>query len=184
MKTLSVYQDRAVAAVAGLLVFALLGVGGWLVWQKHQQVETTLGDMEIRYARLLGLKANQALLEQGSAAAETMLNRHAYAAGQDATQAGNDAQQRVRALFAGAGLEVVSLQILPLKAEKQFDRIPLTVRLEGTATALQSALVVLAKQSPSVFVDTFALQTIGVVKADTPQRLGIQLSLYVMRRQS
>ena len=89
----------------------------------------------------------------------------------------------MRALFASAGLDVVSIQVLPPKAEKSFDRIPLTVRLEGQLTNLQSAMLVLGTQTPTVFVDGFSVQTMGFVRAEIPQRLGMQFNLYVLRVQ-
>ena len=110
-----------------------------------------------------------------------MLTQYAYPGSMEVTQAGNDAQQRVRGIFTQAGLDLVSSQVLPPKLEKQFDRIPLTVRLEGGLVALQSALVVLSGQSPAILVDGFSVQTVGVVKVDMPQRLAIQFDLSVLR---
>lgn len=163
------------------VLVALLALAGLFIATQHQQAQQNLGNIETRYARLLGLKASVAELDRGSQEAIALLAKHAYPAAQDATQAGNDAQQRVRALFASAGLDVVSIQVLPPKAEKTFDRIPLAVRLEGQLANLQSAMLLLGTQAPTVFVDGFSVQTMGFVSADIPQRLGMQFNLYVLR---
>ena len=47
--------------------------------------------------------------------------------------------------------------------------------------ALQTALVGLSSQSPAILIDGFTVQTIGAVRADVPQRLGIQFNLSVLR---
>lgn len=169
------------AALLLAFVLLLVGVAGSFVYQKHMQAEKLVADVDARYARLQGLKGSQLQLDQFNEAAVLALAQQTYPTTQDATQAANDAQQRVQALFAGAGLDVVSIQALAAKPEKHFDRIPLVVRLEGQLTHWQSGLVVLMGQKPSVFVDGFSVQTVGFVKADTPQKLAIQLSLYVLR---
>lgn len=64
-----------------------------------------------------------------------MLTQYAYPGSMEVTQAGNDAQQRVRGIFIQAGLDLVSSQVLPPKIRKQFDRIPLTVRLRRSGRA-------------------------------------------------
>jgi len=168
-----------VALIIGLIVLALSA--GWIISEKHQRAVKFTEDAEARYARLIGIQNSKADLEQRHQEISALIGQVTYTAGQDATQAGNDAQQRIRTLFTSAGMEVVSTQILPVKAEGAFERIPLVVRLEGQLTALQSALLVLATQSPVVFVEAFSIQTIGFVKAETPQRLGVMLNLYVIR---
>ena len=76
---------------------------------------------------------------------------------------------------------MVSSQVLPAKADGKFDRIPLTVRLEGELPALQAALTILAGQSPAIGFEGLSVQTIGAVKAEVPQRLNIQFNLFVLR---
>lgn len=160
----------------GLLVFG----GLWAV-KKHEETQVKLSDLETRYARMLGLKLSQSDLERNDVHAKELLSQLVYPRNQDASQVGNDAQQRVRALFVGAGLEVASIQILPPKPDKHFDRIPVAVRFEGQLTGVQSAMVVLASQKPTIFVEGFSMQTVGLVKADTPQRLTGQFNIYVLR---
>lgn len=167
--------------VLTLLVIGLIVSGGLWWLRKHQETQTNLSDLETRYARMLGLKLSQSEMELGDAHAKELVGQLVYSQSQDTSQVGNDAQQRVRSLFVGAGLEVASIQILPPKPDKHFDRIPVAVRFEGQLTSLQSAMVVLASQKPTIFVEGFSMQTIGLVKPDTPQRLTGQFNMYVLR---
>ena len=174
-------RDRIVIAATLFIAGLPLVLGGVFIYQKHQWAQSQLDSLTPRYARLLGLEASGTDLSKIEAEAATLIKQFTYPESQDVTQAGNDAQQRLRNIFTTAGLEVVSSQVLPPKSEKFFDKIGLTVRLEGNLPALQSAMVVLAGQSPAILVDSFTVQTIGAVKAETPQRLSIQFNLSVLR---
>lgn len=180
MKRLLSRSAIALTITLGTVLLALAGITVFIL-QKHQMAQSQLAELEPRYARLLGLQASRADLVHAETEARALLVRYAYPSTQDVSQAGNDAQQRVRAVFSGAGLEVASSQVLPPKEDKFFDRIPLTVRLEGELVALQSALMVLSGQSPVIIVDGFTVQTIGFVKAEMPQKLSVQFNLSVLR---
>ena len=174
-------RNRAIQVLLLLLLALPLVVAGFYGWQKYQWAQDRMAELEPRYARLLGFESHRAELDLAETRVRAMLTQYAYPGSMEVTQAGNDAQQRVRGIFTQAGLDLVSSQVLPPKLEKQFDRIPLTVRLEGDLVALQSALVVLSGQSPAILVDGFSAQTVGVVKAEMPQRLAIQFDLSVLR---
>ena len=78
-------------------------------------------------------------------------------------------------MFSQAGLGIVSTQVLPPKAEPHFDRIALVVRADGELLALQSALMVLDNQKPSIFIDEMTLQLLGPMRgapAGAGPRLG------------
>lgn len=165
-----------------LLVLALpFVVAAIFLFQKHQWAQQQLQQIEPRYARLLGLEASSSELLKAQAQAQTLIAKAAYASGQDVSQAGNDAQQRIRSIFTTAGLNIVSSQVLAAKEEQDFDRIPLSVRSEGKLSALQAALMGLADQAPLLFVESFNIQAIGAVRAEVPQNLAIQFNFYVLR---
>lgn len=166
------------------LLCAPLAAGGWWVWQKHLWAQQQLEQLEPRHARLLGLQASKDTLAQAEAAAKAQLARQAYPATQDAAQAGNDAQQRIRTLFADSKLDIGSIQVLPPKEQKSFDRIGVVLRAEGDLAGIQNALALLEAQSPTVWVEAAALQTIGAVKPKSTQRLGGQFTLFVLRSRS
>lgn len=163
-------------------VVVLLAVGaGFYVFQKHQWAQAQLAALEPRYARLAGLRLSEPELDQISTANRARLAQYVYPASQDASQAGNDAQQRIRAVLGAAGLDVMSSQVLPSKKDPMFDRIPLSVRIEGDLLGLQSMLVVLPSLLPVVLIDSLNVQTVGQVRGDRRQRLAIQINLSVLR---
>lgn len=173
-----------VAWLQALIILTLLlpMVGGVLyVYGIHQRAQSRLADSEPRFARLAGFLERQgdmkALVIQG----KEQLARHAYPTTQDITQAGNDAQQRIRSLFADSKLEIISIQVLPPKEEGKFDRIFIDLRVEGDLSGLQNALSLLSTQTPSVLMGSMTLQTIGAVRPASTQRLGGQFNFSVLR---
>ncbi len=168
------------------LLLPLLG-GGWYVWKQHQFMQAQLSDMEPRYARLAGLLQRGGDLKALGAQTSAQLAALTYPASTDATQAGNDAQERIRALFADSKLDIVSVQVLPQSKEKTdvpFDHIQINLRVEGDMVGIQNALSILAGQTPMVWVDSVTLQTIGAVKPASVQRLGGQFNFSVFRVRS
>lgn len=163
------------------LLMPLMGAG-LFVWIHHQRIEGHLADLEPRYARLAGLLERQADLSAMTLKANEQLSLLVYPASQDITQAGNDAQQRIRGIFSESKLDIISIQVLPSpKEELKFDRIPINLRVEGDLASIQNALIRLSSQHPVVLVDSLSLQTIGAVKPASTQRLGGQFNLFVLR---
>lgn len=169
--------------MVGVLLLTVMAVGVW-VWQKHQWGLSQIALLEPRHARLLGLQSSGDVLAKSLAAAQTTLSRKTYPVDQDAAQAGNAAQQQIRNLFAESKLDVISIQVLPAKELKFFDRIGITVRVEGDLVGLHSAMSLLDVQSPTVWVDNVSVQTVGLVKPKAVQRLAAQFNLFVMRSRS
>lgn len=166
-----------------MLVLLMPPVGaGFYVWSQHQHVQQQLADLEPRHARLHGLLQRQAELKALGVLANEQLARLTYPAGQDVTQAGNDAQQRIRNLFTESRLDIISIQVLaPPKEDAKFDRIPITLRVEGDLASIQNALLKLSSQTPTVSVDSLSVQTIGAVRPASIQRLSGQFNLSVLR---
>lgn len=163
------------------VLLAVCAAAGYVLYDKHQTAVQRMAEMEPRHARLQGLQGSAKALEQAQAAAQATVAQYIYPSDTDANQVGNAAQQRVRNLFTAAGLQIVSSQVLPAKAEKNYDRVPLAVRAEGDLLALQGALVGLSGQMPAIVVRGMNIQTIGSVRADAPQRLAVQFDLFVLR---
>jgi general secretion pathway protein M len=176
-------SSRDWAWVAGSVAFVLLPLvlGAIYVWQKHQWGQSELERITPRYARLLGIEKNAARLDERLGQVKEQLSRYVYPAEGDATQAGNDAQQRVRSVLSSAGLTVVSSQVLPSKSEQSFDRIGLSVRVDGELIHLQSALAVIPSLTPIILIDSINVQVVGAQRADRPQNLAVQLNLSVLR---
>ena len=176
-------REIVTGALFSLVLLMPILAGGYVL-TKYRWAEEKLAELEPRYARLLGLEASKAQMTQAMVDSAAFVSRFAYPASLDVSQAGNDAQQRIRSITTGAGLSIASSQVLPPKSETYFDRVPLTVRLEGELPALQAALVVLANQAPAIHFESSIIQTYGQVKADTPQRLVLQFNLFVLRSKS
>src|SRR6218665_673601 len=156
-----------------LLVAAValpLAAGGAYVLQKHQWAQERLDQLAPRYARLLGLQGSADQLRAANAQAHALLAQYVYAANLDASQVGNNAQQRIRDIFSAAGLQIVSSQVLPPKEQGNVDQIPLAVRTEGELMALQSALAVMSSQNPAISIAGLNVQTLGAVNAGHPQK--------------
>lgn len=168
--------------LAVLLIFP--AAAGFYVWKKHQWAEEQIAQLEPRFARLAGLRQSKDRLASAEASANALVASHAYPSSQDSVQVGNDAQQRIRALFADSKLEVASIQVLPPKEQAAFDRIGIVLRVEGELTGIQNALTLLDKQAPTVWVDSVSIQAVGFVKPQTAQRLAAQFSFSVLRVRS
>jgi general secretion pathway protein M len=177
-------MDTAVLLATLLVLAAFLGLFAFYVQGVHRADEERLETIEPRFARLAGLALDKGELATALAASKGAVARHIYPASREVSQAGNDAQQRARDVFSRAGLEVLSSQVLPAKASKQFDRIPLTLRVEGEYLVFQTALAAMPSLTPTLFVDGFNVQSIPGAKPDAPLRLIVQLDLFVLRARS
>ncbi len=183
MKKIVSRQSVAAGVVVLACLIPLLAVGAYAV-SRYRWAEARLAELEPRYARLQGFDESRSALTQAAARAKDSLAQYVYPASLDVTQAGNDAQQRARATSSGAGLSVVSSQVLPAKAEGPFEKIPLTVRLEGDLPALQAALLALSREAPSINFEGMTVQALGAARPELAQRLSIQFNLFVLRARS
>lgn len=177
---------RQGALLIGSIFVCLLPfvMAGGYVMHKHQWAQVRLEELEPRYARLAGLKEQQADIGAALERALVMRAQYVYPAVADANQTGNMAQQRVRDILSAAGLQVVSSQVLPAKEEKGFDRIPLSVRAEGEWLAVQSALAVLGSQTPVILINELDIQIPGGLanlNTKVAPRLAATFNLSVLR---
>lgn len=156
------------------------------VFQKHQAAQQYLADIEPRYARMLGLQQQSAALDAALEQVKAQRSAYVRPATDDAAQTGNAAQQHVRDIFSSAGLQIISSQVLPAKAEKDVERIPLSVRAEGDLLSLQAALVGLSGHTPAILLDAINVQSqnFGNEIEKKPTRLSIQFNLSVLRELS
>jgi len=166
-----------------LLVAPLMALGIY-VWQKHNWAQESLLQLEPRHARLQGLHAALPELTAANARAQATLSEHAYTAAQDATKAGNDAQQRIRAVFEASQLTVNSLQVLPPKDHELFQTITISLQAEGTLAEMHAALLKLGTEKPSIQVESFSMQSTGPVRPASTQRLLGSFGFVVLRAKS
>lgn len=173
-------RERASVLVTWALILVPLLLSGLFLAGRYHNARQTLDRVEPRYARLLGLEAAQAQLTTAIMDARAVAGQFAYPASQDAGQAGNDAQQRIRSAFTAARMDIVSSQVLGAKVDKNVDRVPLSVRVEGDLASLQNALASMASQSPTILIDTVSIQGNQFARADNG-RLVVQISFFVLR---
>ena len=176
-------QDRiALAALAVIAVLAIFLVVGFVA-ARHARFASVIEDVDPRFARLVGIEAAAPRLTGALAAQKATLEQFIYPATQDATQSGNDAQQKIRAVFSTAQLAISSSQVLPAKAEGDLDRVPLSVRAEGDLLGLQTALIGLGSQSPAILIDRLNIQGNNETRPGA-NRVMVQFSFYVLRARS
>jgi general secretion pathway protein M len=181
MKSLVVNRILLLQAITVALLLAALAVFGLYAVAKHDAAQKRLEQAEPRYARLMGLMARREDIGSFTTQAQASTARMAYPVAQDATQTGNEAQQRLRSIFAESKLDVGSIQVLPVKEGPHFDRIPIQLRIEGDMAGIQNALALLATQSPVIGLDNWTIQTVGAVRPASNQRLGAQFNFFVLR---
>lgn len=179
-------QGIVLACVIGAALLPVVWAA-WYVMDKHAWVQNNLAQLEPRHARLLGLERQKAELAEATQRAAAVRQQYVYPATEDSTQTGNIAQQKVRGIFAAAGLQITSSQVLPSKDDKGFDRIPIAVRAEGELLGVQSALAVLSSQQPAILINELSIQAQGALEGSRPDvapRLVVQFNLSVFRERS
>ena len=186
MKTFRFSKDVALVLASILLALVPFVAGGVYVYQKHRWAQDLMAQLEPRYARLTGLEQQKPELEDARKRVQQAQAEYVYPATMDVSQAGNAAQQHIREIFAAAGMQISSSQVLQPKDEKGYDRISLKVQAEGELLALQSVLTVLGSQKPVIIIDGVVVQLIGGLNIPTsakqaPVRLTTQFSLSVLK---
>ena len=169
---------------AGAVLLAAFAWASWTVVVKYRQASAQLADIEPRHARLAGMLQNKELFAQSERALQANLAEFVYPTADDSNQTGNAALQRVRELATARGLRVSSSQSAAPRDEQGFDRIGLSLRVEGDWPDLVALLGELVRQRPALFINTLQLgvQQRGV--RDEPQTVFAQLDLYVLKERA
>ena len=157
---------------------------GFYVWHKHVWAQSLLSELEPRHARLQGILAMQTEFDGAIKTDQATLIQKAYPAALETTMAANDAQQRIRAVFTQSQINVESIQVGAAKDGEQFQRIGVTLVIEGALPNIQDALLKLSSQTPAILVDGFSLQSTGAVRPSSAQRLSGNFSFSVLRLKS
>lgn len=171
----------AATVAAGLLMLLL---AGQYVVRKHLWAETSLVEIEPRFARVLGLRDAGAQLNQSLKDSRVALARLGHPGDRDAAQVGNDLQQVARRGLEAAGLVVTSSQVLATRSEAGFDRVSAVIQAEGTLSGLQIALAALQVEMPAIAIEGVVLQPIGRSGEDGSPVVSCRLTVAVLRLQS
>lgn len=171
----------AIATILGLLLLA----GGAYVYGKHRQADELLQQVEPRHARLQGLLGSEDQFAAAGQHQDALMAAHAHAPEQDASQVGNSALQQLRNLLTQSGCQVLSSQVLPARDDlPEFDRIPISLRIEADPQALHQALAAIETSQPAMLITSFNLQINAHRRAGTVPSLAATLSVSVLRRRS
>lgn len=176
-------RDATVVVFTVLLALMPLAMAGGYLYAKHQWAVSKIAEVTPRYARLTGILSSKEALQQARDKADAQVATYLFPSSQDAVQLGNDVQQKMRGVLSSAGLTVVSSQVMPAKdgkEDKEFERIPLTVRAEGELLAVYLAIAALSEQKPAILLEGFSVQVSGVPVKGV-QRMAVQLNLLILR---
>lgn len=167
-----------------IIVMALVAPfagGAAFVAYRHQLMQSQLDDLVPRHARLQGLRERTPQLLAAAQTAALDVNRYFYPVSIDAVRAGNEAQQRIRSAFEGGDLAIVSAQVQDPKDSEGFQRIKLTLLVEGSLGDIQNALLKLKSQNPVVLTESISVQPQGQPKASSNVRVTCSLNFVVLR---
>lgn len=152
------YRAVIVVAATILLLAMLSAVFAIYVRNKHAWAESTLAEIEPRYARLKGIVLSEAALRAASADVKKNVEMSVYPSSLDVDRASSELQQRAKKIFENAGMTVVTSRIVEPKQGKNFDVLSVSFSVNGGLAGLQSALAIIRQEAPLLKVDDFLLQ--------------------------
>jgi general secretion pathway protein M len=168
--------------LAGAVVLlALLAWAVAVVVSVHRAAAGNTEQIAPRFARIAGLLQDGQQLVQVDQAVKANLSEYAYAAAIEAGQAGNQALQRVRDLASARGLRVTSSQVAAPREEKGFDRIGLSLRVEGNWAQIQALLTELPRLRPAIYSQTIAMGAQGGFAPGRKLEVNSQFELFVLK---
>jgi len=165
---------------AAALLLALLAWAALFTLTVHRHAVDALADIQPRHARVAGMLQSSEQLAQTGESLKTNLAAYIYPPEDDPGQVGNLALQKVRDIATGHGLRVVSSQAAVPREDKGFDRIGLSLRVEGDWPALQTLLRELARQRPAIYGETVQIVAQGGY-GGRPAAVMTQFELYVLK---
>jgi general secretion pathway protein M len=124
------------------------------MWGVRQTAQAEIERIEPRVARLQGLIDYEARLREASVAVDSQVLELVYAATEDQATVAAKLQTNVRDIFGKAGLSVSNSQVLPVRAQGNFDYIGVKLTVTGDLPALDEALAGVAAYLPLVLVES------------------------------
>jgi general secretion pathway protein M len=164
------------------IVLAPLVLAAAYVYQKHQDAQRMLDELQPRYARLLGLQQHAPALADAAEQAQAALSQRLYGPDADPGATANEALQRARSLLEEAGLGIEASQTSPAQDDGPLlQRIPLAFTAEGDLAAILAGLQKLHTASPAIRVVKLTLRPAGLAPPSSNPKLKLQLNLAVWR---
>ena len=134
-----------------LLVYLNALVG---FWGMYRDARSGIERLEPRVARLQGLIDYEDQLRAASAAVDSKVLELVYPATDDQATVAAALQTNVRDIFGEAGLSVSNSQVLPARAQGNFDYVGVKLTVTGDLPALDEALAGIAAYLPLVLVES------------------------------
>ena len=181
IKRQALRPEHAWLLAGAALLAALLIAGIGYVAAKHHQAATVIEQLEPRFARLAGLRADGERLRTTERALSANLARLAYGPEGDPAQAGNSALQQLRTAMSARGLQVASSQVLAAREDGDFLRIGLNLRVEGDLPALRDVLRDMATMSNAPIIFSENTQLTQQPAQGRPNNIIAQLNLFVLK---
>jgi general secretion pathway protein M len=143
------------------------------VWGMHQDARAGIERLEPRIARLRGLIDYEESLRDASAAVDSQVLQLVYPVADDQATVSAALQTNVRDIFGKAGLSVTNSQVLPVRAQGNFDYIGVKLTVTGDLPALDEALAGIATYLPLVLVESLDVYPARAArgKAESEQQL-------------
>jgi len=183
---MNLLQRRALISVAltiSLLLLLAFFAGRYVV-NSHLWGLQTLGQIEPRHARYIGLRDIGGKIDEARKQTRAALARLSYPADRDAAQVGNELQQMLRRAMQTAGVAVASSQVLDPRSEAGFDRIVVSLQAEGPLSGVQLALAALQAEMPQVIFESVLLQSTGRTGDDGSPVVNCRMTVAALRLQS
>ena len=174
-------RARISVLISALLLLGLLVPVVDQFFFRYDWANTTLEDVDRRYARLLGLRDAGPEIAKALGQARAELVRHAYPLDLGPDRVGADLQQRVRQIAERAGAEVVGSQILPIRSAEFLEVVPLGLTLEADMASLRDFLAGLAGEQPAIQVESSAVTSQRQRGGRGEGKVRVQLQLNAVR---
>lgn len=150
----------------------------------RQSAQADISRIEPRIARLQGLIDYEDKLREAAVVVDSRVTELVYPASEDQDTVAAELQTQVRNVFQQAGLSVTNSQVLPVRAQGNFDYIGVKLTVKGSLPALDGALAGIAAYMPLVLVeslDVYPARTARGKDAGAVQQLTASLQLLSLR---
>lgn len=123
-------------------------------WGMYRDARSGIERLEPRLGRLQGLIDYEDQLRDASTAVDSKVLELVYPATDDQATVAAALQTNVRDIFDKAGLSVSNSQVLPARAQGNFDYVGVKLTVTGNLSALDEALAAIAAYLPLVLVES------------------------------
>lgn len=154
------------------------------MWGMRQSAQAEIERIEPRLARMQGLIDYEDSLREASVAVDSQVLELVYPASKDQATVAATLQTNVRDIFGKAGLSVSNSQVLPVRAQGNFDYIGVKLTVTGDLPALDEALAGIESYLPLVLIESLDVYPPRAARGkgeSSEQRITANLQLLSLR---